>query len=131
MIFYVPIADFFFFCIWRVLDPAFQLVLFVFCSFFFLAIFRNEIKTILTLWTSEEGGGMITFFILEVPDYKSTMLIYFTIQWMPFFRHGRVLLSQLTGYLNKTVTKIAPYIKKKKSLFSSCTIYVQYSMYYT
>ncbi len=42
----------------------------------FLAIFRNEITTILTFSTSEGGGGVVAFFVLEVPDYKSAMLIY-------------------------------------------------------
>ncbi len=50
--------------------------------FVFLAIFRNEITTILTPSSSEgvSGGcGVVMFFILEVPDYESAMLIYFYI----------------------------------------------------
>ncbi len=50
---------------------------------YFLAIFRNEITTILTPSTSEGGEwvevGVVTFFVLEVPDYESAMLIYFFI----------------------------------------------------
>ncbi len=45
----------------------------------FLAIFRNEITTILTPSTLEEsewGLEVVTFFVLEVPDYESVMLIY-------------------------------------------------------
>ncbi len=53
----------------------------------FLAIFRNEITTILTPSTSEAGEGevkVVTFFVLELPDYKSTMLIYLYIymEWL-------------------------------------------------
>ncbi len=45
----------------------------------FLAIFRNEIATIPTPSTSEEGEvGMVTFLVLEVPDCKSAMLLIFT-----------------------------------------------------
>ncbi len=42
----------------------------------FLAIFRNEITTILTPSTLEgvSGGGNV--FVLEVPDYESAMLVY-------------------------------------------------------
>ncbi len=70
-------------------------------SFFLKTIFRNEITTILT--PSNSGGrelgrwgwsrfsfwrflitnpgrwGVVTFFVLEVPDYESAMLIYFYI----------------------------------------------------
>ncbi len=43
-------------------------------------MFQNEITTILTPSTSEGGEwkevGVVKFSLLEVPDYKSTMLIY-------------------------------------------------------
>ncbi len=50
-------------------------------SYHFLAIFRNEITTIMNppprLQKGVTGGGHI--FVLEVPDYESAMLIYFYI----------------------------------------------------
>ncbi len=46
----------------------------------FLAIFRNEITTILTPPISEGGEcgeeGVVTFFVLKVPDNESAMLIH-------------------------------------------------------
>ncbi len=47
----------------------------------FLAMFQNEIMTILTHSISEGDQGIrwtFTFFVLEVPGYKSAMLIYLT-----------------------------------------------------
>ncbi len=43
-------------------------------TFVFLAIFRNEITTILTPSTSEGEVGVVTFFVLVVPDYESAMV---------------------------------------------------------
>ncbi len=53
-------------------------ILFYFYLFLytFLAIFRNEITTILTPSTSEGDGWGVVTFGLEVPDYESAMLIY-------------------------------------------------------
>ncbi len=43
---------------------------------FFLAIFWTEITTILTASTSEGEVEVVAFFVLKVPDYESSMLIY-------------------------------------------------------
>ncbi len=57
-----------------------SLVFFVFCRF--LAIFRNEMTTILTPSTSEGGEWgrwewcRFPFWRSQVPDYESAMLIY-------------------------------------------------------
>ncbi len=66
----------------RVLSALYINFFVTFGPFLFLAIFRNEIMTILIPSTSEGvigEVGVVTFFVLDVPDYESTMLIYFYI----------------------------------------------------
>ncbi len=53
-----------------------------------LAMFRNKITTILTRSTSkwgEWGRWLIMFFVLEVPNHKSTLLIYVHSENIVFF----------------------------------------------